>query len=718
MVIEPFHTWPKSPEPAAKTSPRPTQDQLDRWTAAYAVADAGSLGAPAAAAQATADAAARALDDRAVVGRGSVGEDILDLQSKLDALGFDLGAADGIYGPKTEAAVRKFQESQGITVDGIIGPETRQKLDALQDPNAAIDGGSLDPLVRSSFPPPTTNDNATTGDSFEERQRNIDAIVTASPGAAQAMRAQLNEDIEAARLRVAKIENQLQNLPSGSFSHIVRSELEAELAQLNNQLRDYDALVGDGTATGDDANGLPPGDAGVLGVSFDPENPPDDFNGKVTSPDGRSYQVNISTSESTELGPDGESLVTLEISTEHRAGTSRSVETGPVGLGASVFAGENLTYTISIPEEHYNDVLNGDAAFPDPGDLSTLPDGSSVLLRSEDFAGGDLSPSFGALSVGGSRTTSQGTAIGLEVQGEVVRVIAGPTEAISGGSSVALGHKFGVENFKVGGSVSIGGSNTLRNSELTFVDIDRNSGQAAFADFLESGDVPSSTSTGVRTGGVIREVQIDTSSSVGGSLSAGPFSADPDLIPGGSGTGSNTEIIYNNGEREILGRAYGDGVGFFANTTYDASGNQTSRQSGLLLDEVDASRGAALADAFGQNADNTSLDFQLELSQTEYDQLRERAIDSVVAGRNLSEEDAELLRGGPEALGDDFSSPSNRVLQALINNNDVNDFLIDPDIHLHGPDAVVEGFLSIQTLTDDQGALPGSAQIFENDRTS
>ena len=60
------------------------------------------------------------------VRRGSRGSDVKTLQQKLISMGYDLGAAgaDGIFGPKTEAAVRQFQKDQGLAVDGIAGPNT------------------------------------------------------------------------------------------------------------------------------------------------------------------------------------------------------------------------------------------------------------------------------------------------------------------------------------------------------------------------------------------------------------------------------------------------------------------------------------------------------------------------------------------------------------------------------------------------------------------
>jgi len=52
------------------------------------------------------------------------GKDIEVLQAALNALGFDCGKVDGIYGSKTKAAVIAFQKAKKLSVDGIVGKQT------------------------------------------------------------------------------------------------------------------------------------------------------------------------------------------------------------------------------------------------------------------------------------------------------------------------------------------------------------------------------------------------------------------------------------------------------------------------------------------------------------------------------------------------------------------------------------------------------------------
>ena len=58
--------------------------------------------------------------------RSDKGEKVRLMQSLLSDRGFDLGkyGIDGDFGSATEAALRSFQRSAGLTVDGVCGPKT------------------------------------------------------------------------------------------------------------------------------------------------------------------------------------------------------------------------------------------------------------------------------------------------------------------------------------------------------------------------------------------------------------------------------------------------------------------------------------------------------------------------------------------------------------------------------------------------------------------
>lgn len=69
-----------------------------------------------------------------ILEKGNRGDRTENLQSKLSALGYDLGekGIDGVFGKDTETAVRKFQRDHGLTEDGRVGGETMGAMLALQ----------------------------------------------------------------------------------------------------------------------------------------------------------------------------------------------------------------------------------------------------------------------------------------------------------------------------------------------------------------------------------------------------------------------------------------------------------------------------------------------------------------------------------------------------------------------------------------------------------
>lgn len=58
---------------------------------------------------------------------GSIGEMVRRIQEALAAAGFAM-IADGIFGTKTDKAVRAFQQLKKLTPDGIVGPKTLAAL--------------------------------------------------------------------------------------------------------------------------------------------------------------------------------------------------------------------------------------------------------------------------------------------------------------------------------------------------------------------------------------------------------------------------------------------------------------------------------------------------------------------------------------------------------------------------------------------------------------
>lgn len=85
-----------------------------------------------------------ALGDR-LLGRGSRGPEVKELQSRLAGLGYVVGPIDGIFGPRTERAVRLFQSEHGLRVDGLAGTQTIRELKRLTGESTNAGGTPVGP---------------------------------------------------------------------------------------------------------------------------------------------------------------------------------------------------------------------------------------------------------------------------------------------------------------------------------------------------------------------------------------------------------------------------------------------------------------------------------------------------------------------------------------------------------------------------------------------
>lgn len=116
--------------------------------------------------------ASMGLHDLIRLGKGSKGEIVKKLQA---ALSID---ADGKFGSGTEAAVRAFQETSGLSIDGIVGPKTIASLD-------------LFGLVSASPETAATDGSVTDAEAQAAREDAWESIEEATSGALDKMKSML-----------------------------------------------------------------------------------------------------------------------------------------------------------------------------------------------------------------------------------------------------------------------------------------------------------------------------------------------------------------------------------------------------------------------------------------------------------------------------------------------------------------------------------------------
>jgi peptidoglycan hydrolase-like protein with peptidoglycan-binding domain len=68
------------------------------------------------------------LKNLSLLREGSRSPQVVKLQNLLKNAGFNPGSADGVFGPKTEAAVKSYQRKNDLAVDGVVGQQTWSSL--------------------------------------------------------------------------------------------------------------------------------------------------------------------------------------------------------------------------------------------------------------------------------------------------------------------------------------------------------------------------------------------------------------------------------------------------------------------------------------------------------------------------------------------------------------------------------------------------------------
>lgn len=79
---------------------------------------------------------------------GSQGSTVQEIQKRLKSWGYYTGDVDGVFGSRTEKAVRWFQSKNGLTVDGKVGQQTLAALGIYSGKSSSSSNGDVYLLAR------------------------------------------------------------------------------------------------------------------------------------------------------------------------------------------------------------------------------------------------------------------------------------------------------------------------------------------------------------------------------------------------------------------------------------------------------------------------------------------------------------------------------------------------------------------------------------------
>ena len=128
---------------------------------------------------------------------GMEGDDVTNLQTALKNAGYNVDV-DGSFGPQTQAAVKQYQQANGLDVDGMVGPQTQAKLfgntstptNTTTGANTGGSGSAASAATKVNYPTQPTYDQyvapeRVVSDTVNQAYGALQSILAAQPGAYQ-----------------------------------------------------------------------------------------------------------------------------------------------------------------------------------------------------------------------------------------------------------------------------------------------------------------------------------------------------------------------------------------------------------------------------------------------------------------------------------------------------------------------------------------------------
>jgi hypothetical protein len=247
-----------------------------------------------------------------------------------------------------------------------------------------------------------------------------------------------------------------------------------------------------------------------------------------------------------------------------------AVRSLPVSLTYDSFAGTRLSYSAVVTPEQGTRIDNGDlTAAPNPLNPLAMPEGTSVLIVGQDLEGSNFEMGYKLMRVGTNFAELEGLGFGVRRgEGSMVEVYSGPVSTVENELFLGLGR----------GSVQAGVTAThsyeSQQMAVAHIDLSTEEGQAAYQQFITSGQVPSWNPPGVTRRG--EQDIFEYEHTLGAGVELGPLSVN---VGGVDAQDSIVETTWQDGTKEQTSTSMLHGVTSEVSFSRDAAGNPVLDQA-------------------------------------------------------------------------------------------------------------------------------------------